>query len=84
MNIPKYRLFRKMIDESDRLYSDAYIREEHTHIISIEVDYKGDRYASGPKGIEPKVLKFMVRAMKGAIIPLINMEAGKEVVTSIG
>ena len=84
MNIAKYKLFRHHIQAWDREYGIGEIREEDTHVISIEVDYQGDRYASDPKTIEPKALKFMVRAMKSAIIGLINRNAGKEVVTSIG
>ena len=84
MNIPKYRLFRHCIQAWDREYGIGEIPERDTHIISIVVDYNGEIYSSDPKTIQPKALKFMVRAMKSAIIGLINRNAGKEVVTSIG
>jgi len=84
MNIPTYSLFRHHIQLWDREYGIGNIPEEDTHVISVEVNYNGESYASDPKTIQPKALKFMVRAMKGAIIALINSEAGKKVVTSIG
>lgn len=68
----KYRLFRHLISEEERREHSFMVRDDESHLISIEVIVNGRQFMSPPVATSITLLKVKVRWMLEAVMSAYN------------